>query len=333
MPDDVVVTDSAPVAEAAPATSGEAVEQADATHGDTTDQATPTDDTAAEASTEVDEDEGEESLPETATEEEKTRAQKRRERRQAREQERIDKAVQERYEQAERVREAKAATEAAEAKTKAEAEAWQKRFGALIGTPEERATLQTEINDLLSTTIGVDWQEATAEELDRVKTANDQISAKRARLTELQKNQELYSELDTFQFEQSRALFASLADKLPADHRATYLQSRDLDTALTRLEAGIVAREAARHESDKAAAVKAVTAELEKERAAHSATRTSAPGGGSAMATGGTGSSGSGGELTPERYSRMSFEERQKLRSTPEGRAQIDAMSRRSGVA
>ncbi len=122
MPDDVVVTDSATAAEAAPAASGEAVEQTDATHGDTTDQATSTDDTAAEASTEADEDEGEESLPETATEEEKTRAQKRRERRQAREQERIDKAVQERYEQAERVREAKVATEAAEAKTKADYE-------------------------------------------------------------------------------------------------------------------------------------------------------------------------------------------------------------------
>jgi hypothetical protein len=37
----------------------------------------------------------------------------------------------------------------------------------------------------------------------------------------------------------------------------------------------------------------------------------------------------SSGELTPDRYAAMSFEDRQKLRSTPEGRARIDAMSRR----
>ena len=36
----------------------------------------------------------------------------------------------------------------------------------------------------------------------------------------------------------------------------------------------------------------------------------------------------SGSALTPQRYAAMTFEQRQKLRSTPEGRAAIDAMSR-----
>ena len=36
----------------------------------------------------------------------------------------------------------------------------------------------------------------------------------------------------------------------------------------------------------------------------------------------------SGGALTPERYARMTFEERQKLKATPAGRAQIDNMTR-----
>ena len=323
MPDDVVVTDSATAAEAAPAASGEAVEQTDATHGDTTDQATSTDDTAAEASTEADEDEGEESLPETATEEEKTRAQKRRERRQAREQERIDKAVQERYEQAERVREAKAAEE----KTRAEADKleqeYQQRFERRLGKPNEAVQLQQEINGLLSQTIGVDWQEATAEELDRGKTANDQIAAKRARIDEISKGREDMADLNDLHFLQVQGLYHQRAESLPESHRKAYLESRDIDTVLTRLEAGIVAREAAKHQSDKAAAVKAVTAELEKERAAHAATRTSAPGGGSAMATGGT-SSGGSGDLTMERYRSMTTEQRRAL--TP---AAIDAMMAR----
>ena len=334
MAEDVAVTDSGLTTEAAP--SEVAGAPSDATHGDESEQAaTPTDDTSAEGEVSESEgdDDGEEQLPESATEEEKTESQKRRERRQAKEAERIERAVAERFEAAERAREAKAAQEAAEATQRQAAEEYEREFSDFIGSPEARKALSDEIAALTRELVTMrPYEDGTDyEALEQKQTALNEKIAKR---DEWDVNKEKLERVDSYWFAKIQDIYAKRATSLPTEHARLYLQATDPDTALTRLEAGIVAREAAKHAADKAAAVKTVTAELEKERAAHAATRTGGPGSGPVPATGGNGGSSNGRSLTPERYAAMDSSERAKLRSTVEGRAQIDAMmQRRSGAA
>jgi len=336
MADETVVTDSAPAAEAAPPPEV-AVAQSDVTHGDATEQAaTPTDDTAAsdpDAEVDASEDDDGDELPETATEEEKTKAQKRRERRQAKEAERINAAVQAEIERREREREAKTHQETADKAQQQAADAWRKEFGELIGTPEVHQTLNNEIADLTREIVAL-RPYADGTDLDVLEQKQTTLNEKIAQRDTLAANQKIYDKIDQYQFAMTQDIYARRAASLPTEHARLYLQATDPDTALARLEAGIVAREAAKAKAAQDAAVKAVTAELEKERAAHAATRTGGPGSGPVPATGGSGGSSNGRSLTPERYAAMDSSERAKLRSTVEGRAQIDAMmQRRSGAA
>ncbi len=312
MADEAVVTDSASVAETAPPEV--AVEQTDVTHGDTTEQAPPTDDTATaeETPTEDDGDEDEES-DEHQTEEEKTKAQKRRERREKREQERIEKTVSERLEQAERAREVKAHQESAEKQTKEAAEAWHKEFGDLLGTPEIHSQLEQDIAALTRETVAIrpyetDDPDAAVRLLEeKQKVLHEKI----AQRDQLKTNQATYDKIDKYQFQMTQDIYLRRAASLPPEHAKLYLQSGDPDTALTRLEAGIVAREAAKHEAEKAAAVKAITADLEKERAAHAATRTGGPGSGPVPATGGIGASGA---MTRDQFLALPKDQKDKIR-------------------
>ena len=310
-----VVTDSASVAETAP--SEVAVEQTDVTHGDTTEQATPTDETAApaeETPTEDDGDEDEES-DEHQTEEEKTKAQKRRERRQAKEAERIASAVQAEVERRDREREVKAHQEFAEKQTKEAQAAWLKEFGELVGTPEARAQLDQEIAALTREAAQM-RPYADGTDLDVLEQKQAALEEKIAQRDRLNENQKTYDKIDAYQFANTQGAYAALAERIPADHAKLLLQSTDVPTALTRFEAGVVAREAAKHAADKAAAVKTVTADLEKERAAHAATRTGGPGAGPVPATGGTAST-SGRIYTRERLAQRVL--------TSEGRAEYRA--------
>lgn len=321
MADEVAVTDSASVAEAAP--SEVAVEQADVTHGDAPEQATPADDTAAaeEVSTDDGDDEDEPS-DEHQTEEEKTKAQKRRERRQAKEQERIAAAVQAEVERIQRENEVKATQAEAEAKQRQADEAWQKRFGELVGTPEVHQSLEQEIATLTREIVSL-RPYAGDTDLDVLEQKQAALDAKIAQRDTLATNKKLYDDIDKYQFEMTKNEFLVAANGLPADHAREYLKAQTVPEALRRLEVGIVAREAAKHAADKAAAVKAVTTELEKERAAHAATRTGGPGAGPVPATGGSGGSGSG-VLTYERYMAMTTEQRLDIKP-----AERDAMMQR----
>lgn len=90
----------------------------------------------------------------------------------------------------------------------------------------------------------------------------------------------------------------------------------------------LVSRLKAEHEAEK----KSLVAEHEAREAAHTsnaeALRGRAVAGSTRQpASGGRTTGGSSDVLTPEAYAAMPFEERVKLRSTPEGRARIDAMT------
>lgn len=301
-----VVADSAPAEQAAPLT-GEAVVSDDVTHGEPTEQTTSTDDAASTAEPD-DEDDSEDSSDEGLTEEEvKTKAERRRERRKAREQERIDRAVEERFAARERERETKAQAEQAEADTKAAADAWRQEFGSYVGTPETRATLDAEIA-LLTEEVGSLKPYADGTDLNVLEQKQTDLAAKVAERKRLNANFSTYKRLDEFQFRQTQGDYAAAGASLPEEHRATYLQATTVPEALTRLEAGIVAREQTKHKAELARVTTEWEGKLAKEQAAHAATRTGAPGAG--PSPNGANGTGSGGAIyTRERLATMTTAE------------------------
>lgn len=314
MADETVVADSAPVAEAAPATGGEAATQPDATHGDGTEQATGTDPEVGSADPDGD-DEGE-ALPETATEEEKSRSQQRAERRRANRQRDIDEAVRAAREQERSDLAAKASKDAVERAAAEQAKAWEAEFGSLVGTPESRRSLDDEIAALTRETIKIRPFEADDPDAAVTQLAEKQkaLDAKIAERDRLNNNSEIYTKLERHQFAAVQVDAARFAESLPSEHRAAYLAARDMGTLLGHFEAGVVAREAAKHGTDKAAAVKAVTDLLEKERVAHAATRTGAAGDGPSLATGGTFGAGA---MTRAQFLALPADQKDQIRRNP----------------
>ena len=334
MADEASVTDSAAVADAATVDDGQAVTQTDATHGDASSEqaATPPEDDASSATDSESDDDEEDVSTESQTDEEKTRAQRRRERRQQRDQERINTAVaetlaRERKVAADQTAKAEAERKQAEAQTN-----WHREFGDLVGTPEIRQGLQREINDLIAQVTGTgNVYEATAEAVEKLEAARVSLIEKRARLAELDTNQTTFSKIERYQFSLDAGAYVSKAESLPSEFGKQLMAAEGVPQALDILERGIVAREAAKAKPEKDAAVEETRKHwqgmYEKEVSAHASTRTGLAGAGPTPSGNGTASS-SGGSLTPERYAAMSYDDRQKLRSTPEGRAQIDEMSR-----
>lgn len=329
MADEAVVTDSAVPAEAAPPA---AATQDDATHGDATEQqaTSPETEGASVETSESEDDDESESLPETATDDEKTKSQQRRERREARQQKLINDAVAAAREQERQELSAKASAEAVERVRADQEKAWTAEFGSLVGTPEIYQALDAEISDLTRqvTAIRPYAENADFDKLDQLQTRLDTKLAEKARLST---NAETYRKIDEFQFAMTKGHYQALVNDIPPEHRPQFLASSDVPTALARYKAGLLASVETKYQADKATAIKAVTELLEKERAAHAATRTGAPGSGPSLAAGGM-SGGNGGSLTMERYRAMDSTERAKLRATPEGRAQIDAMTRRGAA-
>jgi hypothetical protein len=320
---DESVTDSAPVAEAA---LSEAVEQTDATHGDTSEQAAPTDgDESVAADSDSDSGDEDDESDEHLNEEEKTRAQKRRERRQQREQERIAQAVQDTLAQERKAAADKAAADKATADAKAAADAWQKRFGEVVGTPEIRAGIQAEINDLISQVVGIKPEEATTTEayneaIERLNAAQTTLAEKQGKLRSLADGQKLFDEINAHTWELEKGGWLTVANSLPTDWQDKFHAATSTPQALSILEQGIVAREAVKAAADKAAAVEATRKEwqgkYEREAADHAATRTGAPGAG--PTPGGNGMSSSNGRV----YTRERLRE---MTATAEGRAEYRA--------
>lgn len=330
MADEIVSADSAPGADAATGDTGQAATPADVTHGaETSETPAPTDTSEAESADETELDDDEDASPEGQTEEEKTKAQKRRERREKREQERIDKAVTDRLAAAETERQTKAATEAAERQAQQAEKAWADQFGALVGTPDQHKSLNSEISTLVDEIAKMPPydQETDADLLEQKRLALNEKIAERNRL---QHNTEIYDQLDKFQFENTKGFFAAKVAALPESHRASYAASNTIPVALDRLEAGITAREQAKADARVAAVEAEWKGKLAKEEAAHAATRTGAPGAGPSP-NGANGTGRGGGALTPTSYAAMSYEERLALRATPEGRRRIDEMTRSQG--
>jgi hypothetical protein len=318
------VTDSAPVAEAAP--SEVAVEHTDATHGDTSEQAAPTDgDESVAADSESDSSDEDEESDEHLNEEEKTRAQKRRERRQQREQERIAQAVQDTLAQERKAAADKAAADKATADAKAAQESWQKAFEQDLGSPKERADIQSEINALISQVVGIKPEEASTTEdynaaIERLNAAQATLAKKQDRLREIDTNQTTFDKINAHTWELEKGGWLTVANSLPSDWQTKFDAATSIPQALSILEQGIVAREAVKAAADKAAAVEATRKEwqgkYEREAADHAATRTGAPGAG--PTPGGNGMSSSNGRV----YTRERLRE---MTATAEGRAEYRA--------
>ncbi len=288
MEETTTVADSAPVADAAPS---EAVEATGATAGDLSEAPTTTD---ANAPTDPDDDEAEEpDSPDLTAEEKQTKAQERRERRKANAEKRVADAVEARLTQERAAVKARADADAAEATARAAREAYVQRFGEYVGTPERRTALQQEINDLIEqTTGGGNLYEADAETVDKINAAREALVAKRGEVAKLDAQKRVFDDLDEFQVQLTIRTCEAQAARLPSEHQRAYLESTDMQTAFDRYDAGVVAREGAKHQAEMAAVKKQYEADLAKERTAHAATRTGIAGDG--PAPNGTNGSGNG---------------------------------------
>lgn len=213
----------------------------------------------------------------------------------------------------------------AEAKAKQADTEWQQRFADLVGTPEVHTSLNQEIAALTREIVSLKpyGDNTSLDVLEEKQTLLDQKLAQREQLAA---NQKLYDEIDRFQFARMSNDFLALADSLPPEHAALYRQAQTPAAALVRLEAGIVAREAAKAE----ARVKAVEAEwsgkLAKEQAAHAATRTGAPASG--PSPNGANGVGGGAIRTREQFMALPIEQRAKMRR--EQPSVVDEIYRRS---
>jgi len=323
--------DSASVAEAATAQPEQgAARPADATHGASETSEAQTDqvqDVAAEGGEDTD-DEVEEDSAEGQTEEEKTKAQRRRERQRAREQQRIEEAVNARL----AARDAEQARDAADAKAQADAEAaskaWQERFAGLVGTPDQHRQLHDEIAALTSEVAQM-RPYADGTDLDTLEQKQAALAAKVAERDRLNANASLYRQLDAFQFEQMKGLFATRAAGMPESHRAAYASSTTIGQALERLEAGVRADEQAKAKADRDALEAEWKGKLAKEEAAHAATRTGAAvTGPSPNGANGTGV-GSGLPRTLDEFRSLPASRRSEMRRTQS--AYVDELYRQAG--
>lgn len=347
MADEIAATDSAAADGAATAEGGLAETTAEATHGgeaseqqsETTDeqqqqQDTPQGEQDGESAPAQDDDEDDESS-EGQTEEEKSRSQQRRERRRAREAERIQQAVNEALAAAETRRQADETRRQQEAQSqeavKQRVERFQERLGVpdAEGKPGTLALLQAEIDEA-NRQIRAELTSPTGADLDALTTQAAAAEGKRARLLE---NNELASDIQDFIWGQINEGGFGRAGEIPemaadANVLKRYFGAKDIHQANLLLaqtvrEATARAKDAeiAKLKADHAAQVKAVTDERNTWRAR-------AGGAASDTVTGGQ-AAAAPGALTPQAYAEMSYEERIKLRSSPEGRARIDAMTGR----
>jgi hypothetical protein len=284
--------DTAAAPEAAPDTGptpdGATVERPQ--DGEAIEQSPTPDSQESEEAGDQDDDTSEDDKPRSEEEQKLSRS----ERRRLREQERINTAVEERFAERERIREAEAAqAEAQKRDQEAEKQFWDE-FGGLVGTPEKRAELQQQISALVSEAIKIKPNEATLQsdydrEIERLTETQQKIANAQAELRTYEQNQETFDKLRRISLKDTTNAYLELGISLPPELQKAYLEAQTIPEALRRFEAGLVAREAAKHAADKEAAVKAVQAELEKERAAHAETRTGVPGAGPSPAGGGSG--------------------------------------------
>jgi hypothetical protein len=303
-------TDTAAPPEAAPDTgptpSGDAVERP--SDGDAISAPPPPGDQPAEDTGEgTDDDTSDDDAPRSEEEQKLSRS----ERRRLREQERIDKAIEERWAERERVREAERATAEAEAKAREAQQAYHKRFGDLVGTPEKRAELQAEIHALVSETTSINPEEADWEALQKLNKARLSLAEKQADMRRLEQNERTFNDLREFEFEVTKADYLRLAESLPPEHQKAYLSSQTIPEALQRLEAGLVAREAAKAKAEVAKVEAEWRSRYEKEVAAHAETRTGVPGAGPSTAGGGL---STGGISSREQFLSLPKEQKDKIR-------------------
>jgi colicin import membrane protein len=291
---------------------------------------TPEDDISAE-------DDGEDEGTEVEQTEEQKRL-SRRERQRLREQERIDKAVEERIAAREREREQAEAEKQRQAQTQEARETAAKEFAEYIGEPGESDRLTAEIADLnrqirseIADPRGVDLD-------DPEKGLLAQVAKKEARQAEIARAQGFQAKIannlwngieahvmSPLQFPELAGDQAAQARFLGAEGGIAGALKVAREIIRTKALAEKDAEIATLKESHQTA-LKALEADRNgwRVRAGGSEVADTSAGGQAAL---------SGQLLTPERYAHMTFDQRQKLRSTPEGRAQIDAMSRRTGAA
>lgn len=254
----------------------------------------------------------------------------RRERQRLREAERVQQAVADALAQKER--EAATAKEAADRQAKIDKQLAERRerYSKFVGTPEivqsltaERDALNRQIRDEIVNPQGVD--------IDALAV---QVAAKDAELARLTDNQsyegvireEIWAQIeDGYAFP---ATFPELANDPKA--KAAYLHAQGgIPGALTVLADTIRSAKDREWQTKIDAQTKAHQSELKALQADRDGWRVRAGGGELSIEESGT-PSYPAGTLTPERYAAMDSTDRAKLRSTPEGRAQIDAMSRRA---
>lgn len=276
------------------------------------------------------EDDGDDEGTETTGEQtEEQKRLSRKERQRLREQERIDKAVADAIAVKERERQEQAETAKREADAeKARAER-AKKFAEYIGEAGEVDRLNSEIGDLNRRVRG-EIGTLTQEQFDQIEA---DIRTKEARIASIQQAQGFEGAIreDIWNGIEA-AMYRPLAWPEFADPatRQRFLSSPGgiagaWDTARDVLNAAKDAeRDAALAERDKKHAADKATWESElrtwRVRAGAEEVPDTTSGGAAAISDAGV--------LTPERYAAMSFEDRQKLRSTEAGRRQIDAMAR-----
>ena len=275
------------------------------------------------------EDDGDDEGTETTGEQtEEQKRLSRRERQRLREEERLHKAVADAIAERDRVANEAAERQLAEDMARKAREESQKRFVEYKGEQGENERLASEIADL-NRQIRAEIANPAGVDLDDLEA---QVSQKEARLADIQKAQGFEGAIreDIWNGIEAHMLtplqWPEFSDQAA---RQRFLTTPGgiagaWNTAREVLTAAIEARkdaEIATLKSDHESEVKTLREEMRGGRVRAGAEEVSdtTSGGAAAIAD---------GALTPDRYSRMTSEQRAKLRSTPEGRAQIDRMVR-----
>lgn len=327
------VADSAPVAEAAPTESSEAATPADVTHGDTAEQTTDTEPAADTPEPDDGDDAETEPSEGDSPEEAKSKAQKRRERQRQREQERIDRAVAEAVAQRERERET---AEQQRQQTEQAAKAREEREKALAqykGEPGEVERLQGEVTALHKRTL-TEIATLTQDDVDQI-TAD--IAQRETRLQSIAQAQAFEGEIrqDLWNGIEKHVLsvlnYPEAAD--PAVRQQILTAEGGIAGVWATARGALVAMKDAERDTALKAQADKHAVEMKAAMADRDAWRVRAGGAEAADMTSGGAAATAAGELTPARYQAMDPTDRMKLRQTPEGRAKIDAMTRKYGRA
>lgn len=301
-----------------------------------TDTATPTPDSSETVEDSGDTEGSEDPDEQPRNDEEKKLS--RRDRQRLREAERVQQAVADAL--AQEKREAAAEKEAAVKQAAAEKVLGERRekYSKFVGTPEIVQSLDTEIAEL-NRQIRAEIVTPTGVDLDSEEPTSlvNQVAAKEAQKAEFSKNQsyegvireEVWSQIEGgFTFP---ATFPELANDPKA--KAAYLHAQGgIPGALTVLADTIRSAKDREWQAKLDTQSKTHESALKAAQADRDGWRVRAGGGELSPEDAGS-PSYPAGTLTPERYAAMDSTDRAKLRSTPEGRAQIDAMSRRRGAA